>query len=168
MRYLQSKSVFEHYLKIYEEFEPSSSLKEDIKDIFIELTDNYLDVEVDNYGKILITKPNELASQLTDYNFDIDSYIIDSILRLIDYLKSNKLYLNDIIIQRLKISSVVGGMRRWVTDDLYVSNITEEGLFISDLSKTYDSSLLKSGDKYVSKLFTEQAHQIIIKYSNCL
>jgi hypothetical protein len=148
------------YLKIYEEFEPSSSLKEDIKDIFIELTDNYLDVEVDNYGKILITKPNELATQLTDYNFDIDSYIIDSILRLIDYLKSNKLYLNDIIIQRLKISSVVGGMRRWVTDDLYVSNITDEGLFISEFNdKT---------SKYVSKLFTEQAHQIIIKYSNCL
>jgi hypothetical protein len=147
------------YLKIYEEFEPKDSVKEDIKDIFIELTDNYLDVQITDTGKIFITKPNEVASQLTDHNFDIDSYIIDSILRLIDYLKSNKLYLNDIIIQKLRLGSV-GGLRRWVTDDLYVSNITEEGLFIS---KFNDKT-----SKYKSKLFLEQAYQIIIKYSNCL
>jgi hypothetical protein len=67
------------------------------------------------------------------------------------------LYLNDIIIQKLRLGSV-GGLRRWVTDDLYVSNITEEGLFIS---KFNDQT-----SKYKSKLFTEQAYQIIIKYSN--
>jgi hypothetical protein len=69
------------------------------------------------------------------------------------------LYLNDIIIQKLRLGSV-GGLRRWVTDDLYVSNITEEGLFIS---KFNDKT-----SKYKSKLFLEQAYQIIIKYSNCL
>ena len=151
------------YLKVYEEWEPKDSVKEDIKDIFIELTDNYLDVHITDTGKIFITKPSEsiinATTQLTDYNFDIDSYIIDSILRLIDYLKSNKLYLNDIIIQKLRLGSV-GGLRRWVTDDLYVSNITEEGLFIS---KFNDQT-----SKYKSKLFLEQAYQIIIKYSNCL
>jgi hypothetical protein len=163
------------YLKLYEEWEPKDSVKEDIKDIFIELTDNYLDVHIDDFGKIIISKLNESATVLQDYDFDIDSYIIDSILRLIDYLRSNKLYLNNIIIQKLRLDSkripinlIMGlsGLRRWVTDDLYVSNITEEGLFISELSKTYDSSLLKSGDKYVSKLFSEPAHKIIIKYSD--
>jgi hypothetical protein len=165
MRYLQSKSVFEHYLKVYEEFEPKDSVKEDIRDIFIELTDNYLDVQITDTGKIFITKPNESATNLHDHNFDIDSYIIDSILRLIDYLKSNKLYLNDIIIQKLRLGSV-GGLRRWVTDDLYVSNITEEGLFIPVTSVT--SRFIDKTGRYKNKLFTEQAYQIIIKYSNCL
>ena len=144
------------YLKIYEEFGPNS-LKEDIKDIFIELTDNYLDVEVDNYGKIVISRPNELATNLTDYDFNIDSDIIDSILRFIDYLRTNKLYLNDIIIKKLRLARV-SGLRRWVEDDLNVTNITEQGLFISDFNyKT---------DKYESKLFTDQAHKIVIKYSD--
>jgi hypothetical protein len=159
------------YLKIYEEFEPSSSLKEDIKDIFIDLTDNYLGVEVDDWGKILITKTNELSTKRTDYNFDIDSNIIDSILRLIDYLKSNKLYVNNIIIQKfvLKPIKMMRGLgeietqhalTKWVIDDLYVSNITEEGLFTS---KFNDKT-----NKYESELFTEPVNKIIIKYSNCL
>jgi len=152
------------YLKVYEEFEPKASVKEDIKDIFIELTDNYLDVQVDDFGKIIISKPNGSDTNLqiissTYYDFDIDSYIIDSILRLIDYLKSNKLYLNNIIIQKLRLGSV-SGLRRWVTDDLYVSNITEEGLFTS--------KFIDQTGRYVNKLFTEEAHKIIIKYSNCL
>lgn len=164
MRYLQSKSVFEHYLKVYEEFEPKASVKEDIKDIFIELTDNYLDVELDDFGTIIISKSNGSDTNLqiissTYYDFDIDSYIIDSILRLIDYLKSNKLYLNNIIIQKLRLGSV-SGLRRWVTDDLYVSNITEEGLFTS--------KFIDQTGRYESKLFSEPAHKIIIKYSNCL
>ena len=147
------------YLKVYEEFEPKDSVKEDIKDIFIELTDNYLDVQITDTGKILITNPNESATNLHDHNFDIDSYIIDSILRLIDYLKSNKLYFNNIIIHNLRLASV-SGLRRWVTDDLYVSNITEEGLFIS--------KFIDQNGRYESKLFSEPAHKIIIKYSNCL
>ena len=147
------------YLKLYEEWEPKDSVKEDIKDIFIELTDNYLDVQITDTGKILITKPNESATNLHDHNFDIDSYIIDSILRLIDYLRSNKLYLNDIIIQKLRLGRV-DGLRRWVTDDLYVSNVTEEGLFTS--------KFIDQTGRYKNKLFTEQAYKIIIKYSNCL
>lgn len=147
------------YLKLYEEFEPKASVKEDIRDIFIELTDKYFDVQVDDFGKIVISKPNESATVLQDYDFDIDSNIIDSILRLIDYLKSNKLYLNNIIIQKLRLGSV-SGLRRWVTDDLYVSNITEEGLFTS--------KFIDQTGRYESKLFSEQAHKIIIKYSNCL
>jgi hypothetical protein len=155
------------YLKLYEEWEPKDSVKEDIKDIFIELTDNYLDVHIDDFGKIFITKPlkmpNELSThprfafKLTDYNFDIDSNIIDSILRFIDYLKQNKLYLNEIIIRRLRRKTINGVARR-VTDDLYVSNITEEGLFIREFND-------KVG-KYESELFLEPVHQIIIKYSN--
>jgi len=159
MRYLQSKSVFEHFIRMYEEFEPKDSVKKYIKDIFLELTDNYLDVQITDTGKILISKSNELATQLTDYNFDIDSYIIDAILRLIDYLKSDGLYLNDIIIQKLR-RRTMNGLAQWVTDDIYVSNITEEGLFTS---KFNDKT-----SKYESKLFSEPAHKIIIKYSNCL
>lgn len=149
------------YLKIYEEFEPSSSLKEDIKDIFIELTDNYLDVEVDNYGTIVISKPNELATNLTDYDFNIDSDIIDSILRFIDYLRTNKLYLNDIIIKKLRLAHV-DGLRRWVVDNLNVTNITEEGLFITKFNFGGSTTT----NKFYSELFTDQAHKIIIKYSD--
>ena len=147
------------YLKLYEEFEPKDSVKEDIKDIFIDLTDNYLDVQITDTGNIFITKPNELSTNLHDYEFNIDSNVIESILRLIDYLKSNKLYLNDIVIQKLKLSKVMG-LRRWTEDDFNVTNITEEGLFIS---KFNDKT-----SRYESKLFSEPAYKIIIKYSNCL
>ena len=157
MRYLQSKSVFEHYLKIYDAFETSSSIKEDIKDIFIDVTDNYLDVQITDSGKIIISNPNESAISLTDHNFDIDSNIIDSILRLIDYLKQNKLYMNNIIIKKLRLSrgpsSLISQTMFWVEDDIYVTNVTEEGLFIH---------------RYKSELFTDPVHKIIIKYSNCL
>ena len=155
------------YLKVYEEFEPKDSVKEDIKDIFIELTDNYLDVQITDTGKIFITKPYEsiinATNQLTDYNFDIDSYIIDSILRLIDYLRYNKLYLNDIIIEKLR-RTTINGMPKWVIDNLYVSNITEEGLFIPVTSVT--SRFIDKTGRYQNKLFSAPAHKIIIKYSD--
>ena len=141
------------YLKIYEEFGPNS-LKEDIKDIFIELTDNYFEVEVDNYGKIVISKKSE---HLTDSEFNIDSDIIDSILRFIDYLRTNKLYLNDITIKKLRLARV-DGLRRWVVDDLNVTNVTEQGLFISKFNDIIN--------RYHSKLFTDPVHKIVIKYSD--
>lgn len=149
MRYLKSKSVFE-------EFETLDSIKNDIKDIFIELIDNYLDVEVSSYshdyGKVLISKKSE---HLTDSEFNIDSDIIDSILRFIDYLGMNKLYLKNITIKKLRLSSV-SGLRRWVVDDLNVTNVTEEGLFISEFNI----------NKYQNKLFTDPVHKIVIEYSN--
>ena len=162
------------HIKIYEEFDPSNSIKEDIKDIFIDVTDNYLDVQITDSGKIVISNPNESARSLKDHNFDIYSNIIDSILRLIDYLKQNKLYMNNIIIKKLRLSHVVDspsslladGIRRWVEDDIYVTNVTEEGLFIAKHKRKNDKYL--GFGLYYNELFTDPVHKIIIKYSNCL
>jgi hypothetical protein len=78
-------------------------------------------------------------------------------LRFIDYLKSNKLYLNDIIIYRIIIKDV-RGLKRLSEDYLTVSNITEEGLFINNFNN--------NTDRYESELVTEPVNKIIIKYSN--
>jgi hypothetical protein len=164
MKYLKSRKVFEQ--------NSDESIKDDIKDIFIDLTDNYLDVEVDHsYGSL---DPNRLYRSkveiskyrdpflldfrnLTDSEFNIDSDIIDSILRFIDYLKSNNLYLNEIIIYRIIIKDV-RGLKRLSEDYLTVSNITEEGLFTNNINN--------NTDRYESELVTEPVNKIIIKYSN--
>lgn len=157
------------HLKLFENFD--ESIKQDIEDIFIDLTDNYLEVDVDHsYGsldpnrlyrsKIEISKYRDPLlldfRNLTDSEFNIDSDIIDSMLRFIDYLKSNKLYLNDIIIYRIIIQDV-RGLKRLSEDYLTVSNITEEGLFINNFNNT---------GRYESELVTEPVNKIIIKYSN--
>jgi hypothetical protein len=151
------------YLKIYEEFEPSS-VEDDIKDIFIELTDNYFDVrlkdwsntmggygDINNLNMISISKSKQLSDPLMPvHNFEIDSNIIDSILRLIDYLRSNNLYLNDITIAKLRPFH-----RRWILDDINVTDVTKEGFFIKKSIKNKNN-----------KLFTDPVYEIIIKYSN--
>ena len=104
------------YLKPYQLFESfSDEVRDDIKDIFAELEDNGLTVLVDaspyHSGFITILLDN-------DKLFTLDSEIVQSILRLIDYLRMNKLYLNELTV--MYSSS-------W---NLPASDITEEGIFI--------------------------------------
>jgi hypothetical protein len=54
------------YLKLYEEWEPKNSVKEDIKDIFIDLTDNYLDVQITD------TKIDKCQIELESLEIEID------------------------------------------------------------------------------------------------
>ena len=125
MKYLQSKSVFEHYLSkynLFEGFKSSDSVGDDIKDIFLDLVDKGFNVRVigreesTDSGFITILKSPE---------FDIDSDIIDCILRLIDYLRISNLYLNSIYIDYTKPGQF--------SENKFVTNVTEEGLFISEL-----------------------------------
>ncbi len=136
MRYLQSKSVFEHYLKIYEEFGSNEDVKSDIKDIFVELEDKGFTVLIDDSshhsGFITILLPN-------DKLFTLESEIIESILRLIDYLKISGLYLNEITIKY---------PTHW---NLVASDITEEGIFIKgelELKTDSDSKIRQIKLKY--------------------
>jgi hypothetical protein len=117
-------------------------VKADIKDIFSELEDNGLTVLVmnENYdGSRFITI--FLDNGFTSNNlFTLDSEIVESILRLIDYLRMNKLYLNELTIMYPS---------HWI---LPASDITEEGIFIKgELELKTDSN---------SKI-----RQIKIKYS---
>ena len=82
--------------------------------------------------------------------------------------------MNNIIIKKLRLSHVVDspsslladGIRRWVEDDIYVTNVTEEGLFIAKHKRKNDKYL--GFGLYYNQLFTDPVHKIIIKYSNCL
>lgn len=153
------------YLKIYEEFDPSDSIKEDIKDIFIDLTDKYFDIKVDDFGKIEISKNRTVGGWEFQYQsslWDIDSDVIDSVLRLIDYLRTNKLYLNDMIIQRKTIKThPVTRLKRAEVSDHGVVNVDERGFMI--LADNYVNDIT---GEYEKEWVTEPIHKIIIKYSN--
>jgi hypothetical protein len=109
------------YLKTYKIFEASSDeVRDDIKDIFSELEDNGLTVLVmkENYDGsrfITICLDNGFRS---DNLFTLDSEIVETILRFIDYLRISGLYFNGITIM---------SPTRWT---LPASDITEEGIFI--------------------------------------
>jgi len=125
------------YLKPYQLFESfSDEVRDDIKDIFAELEDNGLTVLVDaspyHSGFITILLDN-------DKLFTLDSEIVQSILRLIDYLRMNKLYLNELTIMYPSY---------WI---LPASDITEEGIFIKgelELKTDSDSKIRQIKIKY--------------------
>ena len=132
------------YLNIYEEFGSNEDVKSDIKDIFVELEDKGFTVLIDDSshhsGFITILLPN-------DKLFTLESEIIESILRLIDYLKINGLYLNE-----LNIISRYGSKRDPydITRTVHLPNqsslrnppdITEEGIFIKGLYGSGDTEL---------------------------
>jgi hypothetical protein len=127
------------YLKPYQIFEASSDeVRDDIIDIFAELQDNGLTVLVD-------ASPNHsgfITILLDDKLFTLDSDIIESILRLIDYLRMNKLYLNELTI--MYPSS-------W---NLPASDITEEGIFIKgelEVKVNSDTKIKRIKIKYSKK-----------------
>ena len=125
------------YLKPYQLFESfSDEVRDDIIDIFAELQDNGFLVLVDaspyHSGFITILLPN-------DKLFTLDSEIVQSILRLIDYLRMNKLYLNELTIKY---------PTHW---NLPASDITEEGIFIKgelELKTDSDSKIRQIKIKY--------------------
>jgi hypothetical protein len=124
------------YLKIYEEFGSNDDVKSDIKDIFAELEDNGFLVLVDaspyHSGFITIL----LAD---DKLFTLDSEIVQTILRFIDYLRMSKLYLNELTIKY---------PTHW---NLHASDITEEGIFIKgelELKTDSDSKIRQIKIKY--------------------
>jgi hypothetical protein len=129
------------YLKPYQLFESfSDEVRDDIKDIFAELEDNGLTVLVDaspyHSRFITICLDNGFTS---DNLFTLDSEIIESILRLIDYLRMNKLYLNELTIMYPS---------HWI---LTASDITEEGIFIKgelELKTDSDSKIRQIKIKY--------------------
>lgn len=116
MKYLRRYNVFEG-------FKWSDSVGDDISDIFLELVDKGFNVRViereesTDSGFITILKSPE---------FDIDSDVIDCLLRLIDYLRMSKLYLNSF--------SVLYSKPGQFSETKFVTNVTEEGLFISELT----------------------------------
>jgi len=116
MRYLSKYNLFEG-------FKWSDSVSDDISDIFLDLVDKGFNVRVigreesTDSGFITILKSPE---------FDIDSDIIDCILRLIDYLRISKLYLNSF--------SVLYSKPGQFSETKVVTNVTEEGLFISEIT----------------------------------
>ena len=130
------------YLNSYKLFEASSDeVRDEIKDIFAELEDNGLTVLVmnENYdGSRFITIC--LDNGFTSNNlFTLDSEIVESILRFIDYLRMNKLYLNEINIMYPS---------QWI---LPASDITEEGIFIKgqlELKTDSDSKIRQIKIKY--------------------
>lgn len=126
----------------YQIFEASSDeVRDDIIDIFAELQDNGLTVSVmkENYDGsrfITIFLDNGFTS---DNLFTLDSEIVESILRLIDYLRMNKLYLNELNIMYPS---------HWI---LPASDITEEGIFIKgelELKTDSDSKIRQIKIKY--------------------
>ena len=130
------------YLNSYKLFEASSDeVRDEIKDIFVELEDNGLTVLVmeENYDGsrfIVIYLDNGFTSNNL---FTLDSEIVESILRLIDYLRMNKLYLNEINIMYTS---------QWI---LPASDITEEGIFIKgqlELKTDSDSKIRQIKIKY--------------------
>ena len=116
MKYLRKYNLFEG-------FKSSDSVRDDIKDIFLELVDKGFHVRVsdddNNSGFITIYPESHNV-------FDIDSDIIGCILRLIDYLRMSKLYLNSIYIDYTKPGEF--------SLNKFVTNVKEEGLFISELT----------------------------------
>jgi len=124
------------YLKIYEEFGSNEDVKSDIRDIFSELEDSgflvLLDASDYHSGFITILLDG-------DKLFTLDSEIVQTILRFIDYLRMSKLYLNEITIKY---------PTHWI---LPASDITEEGIFIKgelELKTDSDSKLRQIKLKY--------------------
>lgn len=113
------------YLKFFEGFKSSDSVSDDIKDIFLELVDKGFHVRVsdddNNSGFITIYHGNS-----ADLGWEIDSDVIGCLLRLIDYLRMSKLYLNSIYINYTKPGQF--------SETKFVTNVTEEGLFISEIT----------------------------------
>lgn len=125
------------YLKFFEGFKSSGTISEDIKDIFLELVDKGFHVRVsddDDPGFITIYhgslslqfRPHPRDSDRNDLGWEIDSDVIGCILRLIDYLRMSKLYLNSIYIDYSKPGKF--------SEHKLVTNVTEEGLFISEIT----------------------------------
>ena len=133
------------YLKFFEGFKSSDTISDDIKDIFLELVDKGFHVRVsdndDHSGFITIYHgslsflDSQLAwlrrkqfrpSDRNDLGWEIDSDVIGCILRLIDYLRMSKLYLNSIYIDYTKPGQF--------SENKFVTNVTEEGLFISEIT----------------------------------
>jgi hypothetical protein len=108
------------YLRKFNE----SSVADDIKDIFVELEDNGFLVIHDrshDFGLITTGYITILLDGTTIDNaksFTLDSEIVQTILRFIDYLKISGLYFNGITIMY---------PNRW---SFPASDITEEGIFI--------------------------------------
>jgi hypothetical protein len=124
------------YLKIYEEFNSNEDVKSDIRDIFSELEDSgflvLLDASDYHSGFITILLDD-------DKLFTIDSEMIQTILRFIDYLKMSGLYLNELTIKY---------PTHW---NLPASDITEEGIFIKgelELKTDSDSKIRQIKIKY--------------------
>ena len=126
------------YLKFFEGFKSSDSISDDIKDIFLELVDKGFHVRVsdddNNSGFITIYhgslslqfRPHPRDSDRNDLGWEIDSDVIGCLLRLIDYLRMSKLYLNSIYIDYTKPGQF--------SETKFVTNVTEEGLFISEIT----------------------------------
>ena len=134
------------YLKFFEGFKSSDTISEDIKDIFLELVDKGFHVRVsddDDPGFITIYhgswrpkynvyhlslqfRPHPRDSDRNDLGWEIDSDVIGCILRLIDYLRMSKLYLNSIYIDYTKPGQF--------SEHKLVTKVTEEGLFISEIT----------------------------------
>ncbi len=106
-----------NHLKTYKIFESFEDVKSDTKDIFAELDDNgffvHVDSSPDNSGFLTI-----LIEGYNEKLFTLESEIVQTILRFIDYLRMSKLYLNEITIKY---------PTHW---NLVASDITEEGIFI--------------------------------------
>jgi hypothetical protein len=113
-------------MKHLRKFNESSveDVKADIRDIFSELEDNGFLVihdESHDFGLITTGYITILLDGTTIDNaksFTLDSEIVQTILRFIDYLKISGLYFNGITIM---------SPTRWT---LPASDITEEGIFI--------------------------------------
>ena len=130
------------YLKTYRIFEASSDeVRDDIKDIFVELEDNGFLVLLDESSTHsgFITTGSITILLDGDKLFTLESEIVQSILRLIDYLRMNKLYLNELTIMYPS---------HWI---LPASDITEEGIFIKgqlELKTDSDSKIRQIKIKY--------------------
>ncbi len=115
MRYLRKYNLFEG-------FKSSDSVRDDIKDIFLELVDKGFHVHVPSFPDV----PGFINIYGTSRRWEIDSDIIDCLLRLIDYLKMSDLYLNSIYIDYSKPGKF--------SEHKLVTKVTEEGLFISEIT----------------------------------
>lgn len=108
------------FIRLYEEFDTSGPIKDDIRDILIDIADDGFEVRISDFGMITIRKSKPFLDGIRLIPFKVDSAIIDSILRLIKYCDMNKLYLIS-----FKFSIAFGG-----NDS--ASNITEKGIFGSN------------------------------------
>lgn len=115
------------FIRLYEEFDTSGTIKDDIRDILIDLEDDGFEVRISDFGMITIRKSKPFLDGIRLIPFKVDSAIIDSILRLIRYCDMNKLYLIS-----FKFSIAFGGNPMQICQDDSASNITEKGIFGSN------------------------------------
>lgn len=111
------------FIRLYEEFDTSGSIKDDIRDILIDLEDDGFEVRISDFGTITIRKSKPFLDGVRLIPFKVDSTIIDSILRLIKYCDINKLYLIS-----FKFSIPPSHKSAFGGNDS-ASNITEKGIF---------------------------------------